>query len=134
MRSAALATLGGKPLIRADDEGVTALALKAWEAYKEKIGAVRGVEVAFEGVDARAKVPRVPTEEGHAPCTMLVEGEHAYLALTGTNCGYGGTGPHGSLRILMDLGVPEHHARWVLEYRWVYFSRDESGAWQVVGA
>jgi len=37
--------------------------------------------------------------------TMEIVGTHAVCLLSGVNCGYGGTGPHGTLRILEKLGV-----------------------------
>jgi len=44
----------------------------------------------------------------HRHFTMELQCSAGYVLLSGANCGYGGTGPHGSVEILKMLGFQDY--------------------------
>lgn len=77
------------PMIYHDDGyGVTEDSLKFFEGLKGKLGELLDIRI-----------------DQNRQFTMEIQGTHTITLLSGTNCGYGGTGPHGSLKILEMLGV-----------------------------
>ncbi len=109
----------GKTVIRAQDYGTTQTSIDEWHRYRSLVGPVRRIEVSYAPVDLK-------------DITMVVEGAYACLLLSGANAGYGGEGPHGSERILIEAGVPKEQARAVFDYRYVVFVNDGEG-WTHVG-
>lgn len=75
--------------------GVTAESLDVWNSCKGKLGQIYHIIV--EGPQAYA--------QGRLFC-MEIFAEHGIVLLSGTNCGYGGTGPNGTSKIFDDLGIP----------------------------
>ncbi len=102
-------------VILADDFGVTVRALEAWDRYKEELGRVTEVWLAFEGI------PSLPVAEHDLARFLAVGSTGSGLALSGVNCGYGGEGPHGAARILGDLGIGEVLVDLVFRHRELHF-------------
>jgi len=85
------------PGLKIGDEGggITRRSLEYFERYKPKLGKIKQVEVCKEEVYHIHDVPY----------TMVITGAGCRMFLSGCNCGYGGEGPHGSLKILRSLGM-----------------------------
>lgn len=80
--------------------GVTELSMKFWHTNKNKIGNISGCSVIEQGL-----------EEDGAEYNMAIHGNKGKIYLSGCNCGYGGTGPNGTAKILEELGVSTEIAR-----------------------
>ncbi len=111
-------------VILADDFGVTVRALASWDSYKEQLGTVKTVLVSFAGIEG------LPIGENDLAGFLALGSTGAGLALSGTNCGYGGEGPHGTARILRELGVTEAVVGMVFSQRRLRFERLED-RWMV---
>lgn len=70
--------------------GVTDESLKVWKSCKGKLGRIWHIII-----------------KQHTPpeFNMEIYADHGFVLLSGCNCGYGGTGPHGTLEIFNDLGI-----------------------------
>ncbi len=74
--------------------------------------------------------------KNRAPYTMKVEfglpdhEERYAILLSGTQAGYGGTGPHGTASILRFLGVPEHTMKLVFSEEQLLLEWSESRGWR----
>ena len=68
--------------------GVTAESIKFFKRLKGKFGTVLDIHI-----------------NQNRQYTMEIVGTHSICLLSGVNCGYGGTGPHGTLQILEMIGV-----------------------------
>ena len=67
-----------------------------------------------------------------SPSFVLHYESGSELWLKGLNCGYGGTGPNGSIAVLTGkLGVPQDLAEFVYSYSVVKYSRMDDGTWIV---
>lgn len=67
-----------------------------------------------------------------SPSFVLHYENGSELWLKGLNCGYGGTGPNGSITVLTEkLGVPQDLAELVYAYSVVKYSRMDDGTWIV---
>lgn len=71
-----------------DADGVTELSLEYFDSMQGKLGEVLDIFINQERTFA-----------------MEINTPRSTLLLSGVNCGYGGTGPHGSLKILKRLGL-----------------------------
>lgn len=72
-----------------DGEGATAPSLKLWELLKGKLGNI----YSFSIIAGRQ-------------FSVEIICEHGIVLLSGLNCGYGGTGPHGTKTLLKSLNIP----------------------------
>jgi len=102
-------------LLKDGGHGVTEESLKFWHANKSKLGLILGLEATFEplGVDQ--------DDSGVLEYNCRIYGYNGEILLSGCNCGYGGTGPNGTAKILAELGVPIESARtacWHKEVKW----------------
>jgi len=89
--------------------GITEESLKFWNENKGKIGLPMQLEASFEGL-----VTEDRTENGITypiEYNVIIHGYHGDILLSGCCCGYGGTGPNGTAKILAELGVPIETAR-----------------------
>lgn len=102
-------------VILAPDFGTTSEALEAWDHYKENLGEVRAVLVTRSGIEG------LPVAEDLLASFLALGSTGTALALSGTNCGYGGEGPHGSARILRELGVSDALVDFVFRHRRLRF-------------
>lgn len=66
-----------------------------------------------------------------APTCVLVVKDGEKIYYDGFNCGYGGTGPHGTYDMLIELGVEPELAKKVFTSDKLSYYR-ENGLWQVV--
>ena len=71
-----------------EGNGVTEESLEYVESLKGKLGKVVDISI-----------------DKDREFAMEIKGRNYILLLSGLNCGYGGTGPHGTLKLLKDLGV-----------------------------
>jgi hypothetical protein len=86
--------------------GVTDWSLKFWRLHRDAIGRVSHVEVSEEPLLTEQSTEGYPLDYN-----MMIVGKEGTILLSGCNCGYGGTGPNGTRKILEELGVPEQEAR-----------------------
>lgn len=108
--------------MRIDDQGngITRESLAFYRDHRHRIGDVREVTVRFPGYD-----------DPHDPYLLaLRDGEGNELRLSGCTTGYVGEGPHGTMRVLVDEGVPVVQAMVVLSAATARFVRDADG-WAV---
>ena len=78
--------------------GITEKSLKLWHQHKGDIGKIWLVR-------ARSETPEMP--DGY---TLIIYGSKGEIKLSGCNCGYGGTGPNGTRKILEELGMNSEDA------------------------
>lgn len=108
--------------MRIDDvgNGITRDSLAFYRDHRHRIGEVRDVTVRFPGY-----------EDPHDPYLMVLrDAEGSEMRLSGCTTGYVGEGPHGSMRVLIEEGVPVVHAIVVLSAATARFVRDADG-WAV---
>src|SRR5437016_395126 len=108
--------------MRIDDtgNGITKDSLAFYRDHRHRIGDVREVNVRFPGYD-----------DPHDPYLLVLrDGDGNELRLSGCTTGYVGEGPHGSMRVLIEEGVPVAHAMVVLSAATARFVRDRDG-WMV---
>jgi len=74
-----------------DGEGATSPSMALWDSLKGKLGKV----YSFSIIAGRQ-------------FSVEIIAEHGIVLLSGLNCGYGGTGPHGTQKLLKSLKIPEH--------------------------
>ncbi len=106
-------------IIMAPDFGTTKDALDAWDRYRENLGEVQEIYIAQNGI------PGLPMGEDFLAKFVALGSTGTGLALSGTNCGYGGEGPHGTARILRELGISEAVVSLVFHERAFHFVRLE---------
>ena len=70
--------------------GVTEESIQYLETLKGKLGSIRNINI-----DQRREM------------SMEIVCEGGLVLLSGCNCGYGGTGPHGSIKVLKILGFKD---------------------------
>jgi len=80
--------------LKDEGHGITEKSLDFWNKNKYSLGKVSCVEVSKEG-----------------EYTCHIHGAENSIFLSGCNCGYGGTGPNGTAKILVELGLPVEVAR-----------------------
>jgi hypothetical protein len=78
--------------------GITDISMKVWNQHKGDIGRILSVH----------GQPETPDEPNY---TLIITGSKGEIKLSGCNCGYGGTGPNGTRKILEELGVDLDKAR-----------------------
>ena len=67
--------------------GVTSESIEYLETLKGKLGSIRNINI-----------------DQNREMSMEIVCEGGLVLLSGCNCGYGGTGPHGSVKVLEVLG------------------------------
>ena len=89
-----------KPLVEAEDHGLTELALEFYRKNKRWLGKLLHVQG-----ESWNKITNMPS--------FFLEFENAVVHFTGLNCGYWGEGPTGLARILFEEGFFKtfHEAR-----------------------
>lgn len=92
-------------VLKDNGHGVTRESLEFWRANRSEIGSVLSVECKKDGLRGDLSPSGVPLEYD-----CIIYGCDGEVWLSGCTCGYGGEGPHGTARVLMDLGVPEDRA------------------------
>lgn len=73
-----------------EGEGATSVSLKYWDSLKGKLGRISS----FSMIAGRMFSAEIICDNG-------------IVLLSGLNCGYGGTGPHGTQKLLKSLEIPE---------------------------
>ena len=92
-------------ILKDPGHGVTRKSLDFWAANKSKIGPVLSIEV-DDNLHSELSPEGYPLEY---PCAIY--GADGMIRLSGCTCGYGGEGPNGTAKILMDIGVEREAAR-----------------------
>ncbi len=101
--------------LKDDGGGITERSLAFWNQNKGKIGLPISVEASFEGL-----VTEDRTENGityPVEYNLIIHGYAGDILLSGCNCGYGGTGPNGTAKILAELGIPIETARQAMVHK-----------------
>lgn len=102
-------TVGAAMILKDKGHGITEQSLDFWHANKHRIGKIEHIVVTAEPLLVEQR-----TEKGisyPAEYNFIAKGTEGSLYLSGCNCGYGGTGPNGTAKILADLGLPLVAAR-----------------------
>lgn len=97
-------------MLKDSGHGITDESIKFWNKNKERLGKVTHVIVTQMPLYTELR------ESGSGtPYTVeynfIAVGNGGMMLLSGCNCGYGGTGPNGTVRILVELGAPVESAR-----------------------
>jgi len=89
--------------------GSTDISLKYWKRVKARLGRIIRADASFEPL---IKEPRtwngIPYMAEYN--LILIDDRGNEVRLSGCNCGYGGTGPHGTFEILKDAGLLDQNA------------------------
>lgn len=95
-----------------DQQGTTDISIKFYEDHINKITGLRAVNIYLNAFDAVLDDFYIPGDiflgensirQIETPNMVIMGWDDKEIWLNGCNCGYGGTGPHGSLKILLDL-------------------------------
>jgi hypothetical protein len=102
-------------LLKDGGHGITEESLRFWHLNKDKLGLIILLEASFEplGIDM--------DDLGVLEYNVVIHGYNGDMFLSGCNCGYGGTGPNGTAKILAELGVPIETARQAMWHKKVEF-------------
>jgi len=95
--------------------GITEESLKFWHDNKNKIGTPIKLEASFDALVTENRKKNGITYSIEYNC--IIHGHNGSILLSGCNCGYGGTGPNGTAKILVELGVPIEAARAVIWHK-----------------
>jgi len=90
-----------KRIFKDDGHGVTDLSLKFFREVKGNIGTIIEAEASQEPLRTERDKDGYLTEYN----LILADSEGNEIWLSGCNCGYGGTGPHGTFEILKEVGL-----------------------------
>jgi len=84
-----------------DGHGATGLSLQFFHGIRDKLGEIVEAEASQEPLRTET------TEEGYSREYNLILRDDGgnEVWLSGCNCGYGGTGPHGTFEILKEVGL-----------------------------
>jgi hypothetical protein len=91
-------------VLKDSGHGVTQDSLAFWRANRVKIGSVLSLECKND-LRGMLSSTGIPLEY-----TCIVYGRDGEIWLSGCTCGYSGEGPHGTARVLVDIGVPKKRA------------------------
>lgn len=95
-----------------DQQSTTDISIKFYEDHINKITGLRAVNIYLNAFDAVLDDFYIPGDiflwgnsirEIETPNMVIMGWDNQEIWLNGCNCGYGGTGPHGALGILLDL-------------------------------
>lgn len=106
--------------LKDDGGGITSKSLKFWNENKNNIGFVFGLEASVGALHTEKRTENGVTYFVEYNCKIY--GYKGDILLSGCNCGYGGTGPNGTAKILAELGVPIDKARTAMLYKHLEFS------------
>lgn len=120
--------------------GVTHVCEDFFFENRDFLGEIACVSIFFEQFDAIINgnfrkaaeneiMPRMCSLE--APHMVVRDTEGKEIWLSGCNCGYGGAGPNGSIRILKKIGVPSELLENVYYHNILHYYWDEDCGWQV---
>ena len=102
--------------LRDNGYGVTDDSLKFWKEHKNSIGKITHVEVRFEPLFIDTDRDNIASEYN-----FVAFGYEGAIFLSGCNCGYGGTGPNGTAKILAELGLPIEKARKAMVQKTIHY-------------
>lgn len=91
-------------IVKDSGHGITQESLDFWNKNKNYLGDIVLVRVSEEGITHENKTENDISFPIEYNC--LIQGKLGVMLLSGCNCGYGGTGPNGTAKILAELGVP----------------------------
>ncbi|MCY9592971.1 hypothetical protein [Paenibacillus chitinolyticus] len=112
-------------------------------AYANKhigqLNSIERVSIFFEQIDAAVENYFLPLEKYRygdlislsIPHMVIRDSDGNEMWLPGCNCGYGGTGPHGSEKVLQLIGVPKALRENVFYHPVVKYVKNENGNWEV---
>lgn len=114
-------------------EGVTRKALQFFSEHISEFDRITNAYFYFTGMDAAIDgyyiLDTISSENGlynlTMPSCVIKDKNGQQMWLKGVNCGYGGTGPSGSVKLLTKLGVEESQTYSIFEKRVVKFIRDD---------
>lgn len=100
-------------IIGADYSGKTRQSLSLWNEKKNKLGVIKQIfiwkyeeDAILKGYYETEKVQGAQLEKiKNVPNMVIIDEYGDEIRLDGCNCGYGGEGPSGSIRILKDNGL-----------------------------
>lgn len=108
--------------------------------HLNELGAIDRVSIFFERIDAAMENYYILQEEcryGDLISLLIphmvihsINGEEMWLP--GCNCGYSGTGPHGSEEILQYIGIEQVLIDQIFNYPVVKFIKNEDNQWEVL--
>jgi len=78
-----------------EDSGITEYSLNYYLNHRTELGTVKTAKC--------------------GPGHLEIEGDEGHMRLSGCTCGYAGEGPHGTAKILRDLGVSETDAERIMQ-------------------
>ena len=104
-------------ILKDGGDGITDKSLKFWNENKSKLGKISHVEVSAEGWIDRDGY-EYPVEYEY---NCMIVGKDATMLLSGCNCGYFGQGPHGTAKILTELGLNKSEAERVIGQQTIHY-------------
>lgn len=102
--------------LKDNGHGVTRESLDFWRANRDRIGPILSVEVQDDLYVEPDPEKGYPVEY---PCAVY--GVGGMIRLSGCTCGYGGEGPHGTAKILEDIGVHPVQAQRMVQQKAVAY-------------
>lgn len=90
--------------------GITEKSLEYWDINKHKLGEIINILVTAEPLLEETQKYN-DSLEYTVEYNFKAEGTMGTMFLSGCNCGYGGTGPNGTAKILIELGIPHASAK-----------------------
>ncbi|MGG4495614.1 helix-turn-helix transcriptional regulator [Brevibacillus reuszeri] len=104
-----------------------------------QLNSIERVSIFFEHIDAAIENYFLPLEKYRygdlislsIPHMVIRDSKGNEMWLPGCNCGYGGTGPHGSEEVLQLIGVPKNLREQVFYHPVVKYVKNENGSWEV---
>jgi len=105
--------------LKDNGHGITKESLKFWQDNKDKIGLPIRLEASFEGLVTENREESGVTYPVEYTC--IIHGYEGTILLSGCNCGYLGTGPHGTAKILIELGLDKNKAERVIGQKTIHY-------------
>lgn len=105
--------------LRDNGAGITVESLKFWNENKDRIGKITHVEVSFESLLSEEREENgitYPTEYN-----FIAFGSNGAVLLSGCNSGYFGEGPHGTAKILVELGLDKEIAKKIIGQKTIHY-------------
>jgi hypothetical protein len=102
-------------LIKDEGHGITEKSLQFWHENKNKIGKIQHLFASFEPLG------EAMDELGVLEWNCEIRGTQGSIFLSGCNCGYGGTGPNGTAKILAELGMDLETARGFVQHKRIHY-------------
>ncbi|BAU28240.1 helix-turn-helix protein [Aneurinibacillus soli] len=118
-----------------DRSGSTYDSIDFFRENRHKLGQIVHAYAFFNPIDAAIHNFYVPSQHFkrgvflniETPHLVLVDTEGNEMWISGCNCGYGGTGPHGSQTVLQECGFPQKEIDNIFRYRVVKLFKDPDG-------